>query len=232
MTEEVSMSGAVRRSILCGALVFVAACGTPDASTESAVSEQLARPGVDVTDAVADRAREIGEEAALALADELFGQLSAELEARGPVGALEFCSAEALPATGRVAAALADGLDIKRTTFLYRNPENEPDEEENDVLKYFERAYVLETNPPDYLVQKVSDREYRYYKPLVVVPPCLACHGDPDQMAPELTAKLAELYPEDHATGYEAGNFRGVIRVSIPAAMLDVEGGQGEPDSD
>jgi len=230
MTEEVKMPGTILRSTACLTLMLAAACGSPDpdASSESTDVENVQRPGVEVSAAVTDRAREIGEEAALALAEELFGRLSVELEAQGPVGAVEFCSADALPATGRVAAALDQGLEIKRTSFLFRNPANEPDAEESDVLRYFERAYVLETEPPDFLVQKVSDREYRYYKPLVVVPPCLACHGDPDQMEPELSAKLAELYPEDHATGYEPGNFRGVIRVSIPAAMLSAD----EPASD
>ncbi len=221
MTEEASMRASLLGSILCGVMMFTAACGTPDATTESASADERENPGAGVTDAVVDRAREIGEGAALALADELFGQLSVELAERGPIDAIEFCSAEAVPATGRVAAAFEDGLDIKRTTFLYRNPENEPDAEESDALRYFERAFVLETEPPDFLVQKVSDREYRYYKPLVVVPPCLACHGDPDAMDPELLAKIAELYPEDHAMGYETGNFRGVIRVSIPASMVE-----------
>ena len=88
------------------------------------------------------------------------------------------------------------------------------------MLAYFEREHSLDTDPPDYVVQKASSREYRYYKPLVVVPPCLACHGDPADMEPELRSTLEALYPEDLATGYEAGDFRGLIRVSIPLDAL------------
>ena len=197
-------------------------CGAPDPASRT--DEGDPAMGVEVTDATKDRVREIGEEAALALAGELFGRLSAELEAQGPVGAVAYCSAEALPATGRVAAALEDGLDIKRTSMKYRNPANAPDDLELGILKYFQGEYALEVEPPAYVIQKANEREYRYYKPLVVVPPCLACHGNPDDMSEELRATLAESYPDDLATGYEAGDFRGVIRVSIPAEALQPSG--------
>jgi len=35
-------------------------------------------------------------------------------------------------------------------------------------------------------------------------------------LAPDLKAKLAELYPNDQATGYAAGDLRGVFWVELP----------------
>jgi hypothetical protein len=43
-------------------------------------------------------------------------------------------------------------------------------------------------------------------------------------MDPGVRRVLSERYPEDLATGYEAGDFRGVVRVSIPAEMEDQNG--------
>jgi hypothetical protein len=44
--------------------------------------------------------------------------------------------------------------------------------------------------------------------------PCLACHGK--EIAPKVAARLAELYPEDAATGYSAGEIRGAFTLSRP----------------
>jgi hypothetical protein len=48
----------------------------------------------------------------------------------------------------------------------------------------------------------------------------LNCHGDPAQFSPELQQTLNERYPNDRAVGFEAGDFRGVVRVTIPEAMV------------
>jgi len=56
----------------------------------------------------------------------------------------------------------------------------------------------------------------RSYAPMRVGEVCVRCHGDPDDLAPGVADLLAEEYPEDRATGYAMGDFRGVIRVSIP----------------
>jgi len=218
MTEKEGMAVIGRKLVAIGLVAAFSACGSPDASSDS--TEPTTSRNAEATEAVTERVREIGEDAALTLAGELFGRLNTEIEAQGHLGAIGFCSEEALPATGAVSEALEGGLEIKRTSSRYRNPANAPDDRELDVLQYFEREYALDTDPPEYVVQKVSSREYRYYKPLVVVPPCLACHGDPSDMEPAVREKLAELYPEDLATGYGAGDLRGVIRVSIPTEAL------------
>jgi mono/diheme cytochrome c family protein len=42
--------------------------------------------------------------------------------------------------------------------------------------------------------------------------PCAACHGT--NIAPGVQAKLAELYPNDQATGFKPGELRGAILIS------------------
>ena len=45
---------------------------------------------------------------------------------------------------------------------------------------------------------------------------CLNCHGSEDKMAPEVKARLSELYPNDKATGYSEGQIRGALTVKRP----------------
>jgi hypothetical protein len=35
------------------------------------------------------------------------------------------------------------------------------------------------------------------------------CHGLEDQITPDVKSQLAELYPEDRATGFKEGDLRG-----------------------
>jgi hypothetical protein len=112
------------------------------------------------------------------------------------------------------------GLTLKRTSFRYRNPGNAPDEAEEAALLHFERSFQASGEPISHMTQRVSETEYRYYEPLFVGEPCLQCHGAPERLTPEVRAILEERYPGDLATGYAAGDFRGLIRVSIPSSAL------------
>jgi len=40
------------------------------------------------------------------------------------------------------------------------------------------------------------------------------CHGP--SVAPALAARIAQHYPEDEATGFEEGDFRGLFWVTMP----------------
>jgi hypothetical protein len=163
---------------------------------------------------------EIAEPAAGELLRTLLTRLTQALDEGGTLHAVEFCSMDAIPMTRLVEAGLEGDLVLKRTSFRYRNPDNAPDEAEEMALRHFEDAILAGGEAPAHYVQRVSESELRYYKPLFVAELCLQCHGDPDHMAPEVRAALAENYPTDLATGYEAGGFRGLVRVSVPAEAI------------
>ncbi len=165
-----------------------------------------------------DRIVQVGEAATGELLRTLVGRLTAAMEEGGPVGAVEFCSEEAIPLTGAVEVGQEGVMAIKRTSFRYRNPANAPDEADEQALRYFEEHMMAGGEVPSRYVQKVSEEEYRYYQPLFLGEVCLRCHGQPDAMDPALVELLGSKYPGDLATGYEAGDFRGVVRVSVPAS--------------
>ena len=158
---------------------------------------------------------EAGGPAADALVGTLVTRLSGAIQHGGTASAMEFCSTSASALTAGVARE--QDLDIKRTSLRYRNPANAPDQAETEALKYFE-SVLAETGalPPEW-VQKAGRDEYRYYRPLTVGPPCLQCHGTRDEIDPAVRTILDERYPDDLATDYAVGDFRGVVRVSIPA---------------
>jgi hypothetical protein len=178
----------------------------------------------DVTPEEGERVATVGEPAAAELLRTLMGRLTSALEEGGASHAIEFCSNEAMPLTRMVEAGLGGGLSLKRTSFRYRNPENAPDEGDEAALLYFEHAILDQGDAPSGFVQRASAEELRYYRPLFVAEVCLRCHGDPEAMDPGVRRVLSERYPEDLAFGYEAGDFRGVVRVSVPA---ETEGQNG-----
>jgi hypothetical protein len=51
-------------------------------------------------------------------------------------------------------------------------------------------------------------------RPLLTGDVCLKCHGDPQTFSPELRGKIEQLYPNDKAVGFKAGDLRGVLWVS------------------
>jgi len=161
---------------------------------------------------------EIGEKNAMVLLKTLKGELIKAMSEGGAENALTVCNKKAMELTEQVEKET--GVQMKRTTFKYRNPANAPDKYEKEALEYFEKS-IKEGKFPKNYIQVVNENgvlTYRYYKPLKVEPVCLTCHGE--VIDEKLAAKIKSLYPTDKATGYKDGDFRGVVRVSIPADKI------------
>lgn len=163
------------------------------------------------------RVQEIGKQAAQNLMETLKGELTGAIQAGGPVSAIEVCSRKALDLTSGIAASSDNVFEVKRTSFKYRNPQNAPDELEEKALQLYESAAAKGEELPPYHIQKISKDPavFRYYQPMKTGGLCLTCHGDKSAMPQEVIAQLNQTYPEDKATGYQAGDFRGLIRVTI-----------------
>ena len=147
--------------------------------------------------------------------DELKGELVKGMKAGGPVAAIDVCNTLA-PA---IAKKHSDdtGWHVARTSLKLRNPGNAPDAWETAVLKKFEERRASGEGPDTLayaeIVDEGGDRYYRFMKGIVMPPlekmPCLKCHGE--NLDPNVAAKLDELYPQDQARGYQAGQVRGAF---------------------
>lgn len=198
---------------LAAAALLGAACGR-DRPAEEPPDEPIP-PDVEETTA------RLGGEAARELAGTLMSRLQEAVAAEGAARAVAFCSTEGLPLTAEVSRAT--GFEVKRVTMRVRNPENAADSLERVALDQFERSLAAGDSLPVWLVQRTPDGHYRYYQPLRVRALCLQCHGAPSDLAEGVAEVLAERYPEDAATGYGEGDFRGLVRVTVPGRVVEAE---------
>lgn len=159
--------------------------------------------------------REKSRELIKTFASELKGELTHALAEGGPTGAIHVCR-DVAPA---IAARLSRkaGASIGRTSLRFRNPANLPEPWQRPQLERFDDldadagAGKLEA----YEEAPAPGIAARYMKAIPTEPACLACHGEP---AGEVREALAEAYPHDRATGYEAGDIRGAFYVVWPDA--------------
>ena len=126
--------------------------------------------------------------------------------AEGPAAAIDACRLRA-PA---IAAELSTGgVQMGRSSHRLRNPANAgPAWVEATLARYVDDPATREP----VLVELKNDR-FGYIEPIVTQPMCLACHGA--ELAPAVETAIDELYPDDQATGFEAGDLRGIFWVEF-----------------
>jgi hypothetical protein len=164
---------------------------------------------------ITNKAYEMGDEISTAAQQELMSTLTRAIEEKGVAGAVDFCNLEALPLLQKVGESY--NAQVRRVSNRYRNPQDQPDQEEEMLLSAYE--YNVENqiqSSPN--VQKIQDGQVLLYTKAIQIPGqlCLNCHGEPGvDIDREVMAKINELYPEDKATGHEIGDLRGMWSIRI-----------------
>lgn len=131
---------------------------------------------------------------------------------QGAVQAIDVCR---LQAPAIATAASGDGVQVGRTSHRLRNPANEARPWQQHVLDSY-----LSSDQREPMVMDLGNGRAGYAEPIITAPLCLACHGQ--DIAPEVQAVLAQHYPEDQATGFEAGDLRGIFWVTLPVPGVSV----------
>ncbi|MDQ8208480.1 DUF3365 domain-containing protein [Coraliomargarita sp. SDUM461003] len=80
------------------------------------------------------------------------------------------------------------------------------------ILQDWQTAMTADGTAPEPAVNH-EDGLTIVHHPILLQTGCLACHGDPASIAPEVAQKIAQLYPADTATGFAVGELRGAFRV-------------------
>ncbi len=124
----------------------------------------------------------------------------------GPVAAISTCSIKA--------PVIADGLSVDgvvmgRSSHKLRNAANVAPEW---AATYLEAYAAGEQDGP--VAIEYEEGRFGYIEPIKTQLMCLNCHGT--QLHPDVAAALEELYPDDKATGFSEGDFRGVFWVEFP----------------
>ena len=71
---------------------------------------------------------------------------------------------------------------------------------------------LFEGDPSPYLTVDLGS-SVGYVEPIKTGALCVTCHGE--HVAPPVQKVLAELYPDDRATGFKVGSFRGVFWAEV-----------------
>lgn len=147
---------------------------------------------------------------------QLISALQNAVSEKGVAGAVEFCNVQALPILSEVGEKY--GVSIRRASNRYRNPADQPTEEEKTILDAYE--YNAENgSKSDPNIQKFENGEVYLYTKAIVIPGgfCLSCHGESGkEINDETLEKLAQLYPQDQAKGHKVGDLRGMWSIRIP----------------
>ena len=126
----------------------------------------------------------------------------------GPVPAIAACNTRA-PELAE--SHSRSGVTVGRSSHRLRSAANAAPDWVRPILN----AYVSDaaTRAPKSVA--LGAGRSGYVEPILVQPLCLTCHGK--ALAPEVAARIAALYPDDRATGFEVGDLRGVWWVELPA---------------
>jgi hypothetical protein len=186
---------------LATAVTNLSACGDANKQNENASSQ------TPITQAQIASARQTVQ----VFGGELKKALLAGLGEGGPEQALTVCRDMAPEIATRTATQT--GWQVGRSSLKPRNGQHVPDSWEKQVLENFAAAQARGEDPGSLEFHEVvtvdGQQVLRYMKAIPTGKLCLRCHGR--DIDPATAAKIAELYPEDQATGFAEGDIRGAF---------------------
>jgi len=149
---------------------------------------------------------------------ELGGKLQSAMAEGGAINAIGVCNLQAPAIASRI--SIENQVNISRVGTRARNPiMGVPNTWQAKALAQFEAGMARGDKPADMeyaetVAKADGSKEFHYAKAIVMQPMCLACHGNSEQISPEVKAKLSELYPHDKAINYQVGQLRGAVVLS------------------
>lgn len=171
------------------------------------LTSAAALPAAEINPREAVAAKAIGQ-----LGQEMRKKLTDSLQKNGPAGAITVCAKDAPIISSRIEHEL--GVTVKRTSLKVRNPQNAPDPKERELLESLAADHLAGKKLPQG-VSVFPGAPNRFYKVVIMEQVCLKCHGDTTTMNEGVRKEIGATYPDDKAIGYKAGDFRGIISVTV-----------------
>ncbi len=141
----------------------------------------------------------------------LKAELTKALE-ESPERAVDVCARRA-PELAR--ASSGAGVTVGRSAIRRRSPANSPRPWLGPAMEELSRA---PSGTPAAKVVALPNGGRGYAEAIWVAPQCVTCHGA--TLAPPIASAIAARYPDDHATGFAPGDFRGVFWVELEPSAL------------
>jgi hypothetical protein len=145
--------------------------------------------------------------------NELSTQLTAQMQQGGPAQAIPFCNVQASPIVKNLEKV--QNASIKRTSDKTRSKDNAPTKREMEILEIYSENLKnkVELTP---MIEIDIDKKKHFYAPIIINDKCLACHGKLNETLSVKTDSIIKaLYPKDLATGYSAGDLRGIWSITF-----------------
>jgi len=145
---------------------------------------------------------------------ELLKNVKSALEKEGPAYAIKYCNIHAIPILDSLSNHF--NCDIQRISTKNRNLDNAPSStEESMLLNAFIESSLDGQSIKDTLISKEGN--IVYYLPIMMgMEACLKCHGQiKEDISDETLTAIYTLYPNDKATNYRMGDFRGAWKISF-----------------
>jgi hypothetical protein len=185
------------------ALVVFTACNQPEQkedTNETTTQPNINYEGVSVV-IMEDAKKTLG------------GELKAAMERGGVAEAVNYCNLNASGISETVGKKY--NATIKRVTDKPRNPANAAIAQELAQLENWRG--ILAANTGQVVTKEETETERHFYMPIKIDAFCTSCHGVVGEtLTVENQAIIAAKYPEDKATGYQAGDLRGLWHITFP----------------
>ena len=186
-------------------LMFLIACGSPEAEEPAAESRPPQRIGQTQEPDFSDFTNE-ARASTNRLQMQLKQELSGAMSDGGLASAVGVCSQRATELTGQVSSQ--SGLEVRRVSLRHRNPANRASAGEASILA------LMAARPDLADTMIVRDGAPMYMRAIRInTPLCLQCHGMEEDLEPKVLEQLNKLYPGDTATGFSEGDLRGAFVV-------------------
>ncbi|HTO17192.1 MAG TPA: DUF3365 domain-containing protein [Edaphocola sp.] len=198
----------MRKLIILISLGFLCACNTQQND------EQKAALTTTLELSEADYLK-MGDDIANQTQTMLMANVANAIKSKGVAGAVDFCNEKAIP--------LTDSFSEKYHVFIQRLSDKNRNEQnaiqtELDQSIWEEMSQLLKDTAlaAKHIVKSTDEGTY-YYKAInIAMPTCLSCHGSKKyDISAETLKAIAAKYPNDKATGYKMGDFRGMWKIKL-----------------
>jgi Protein of unknown function (DUF3365) len=107
-----------------------------------------------------------------------------------------------------------DKIQVRRVSTKFRNQNNSPSTLEKDWIAKLQEQVSNKQEIKNTSVYK--NGEFHFFKPIIMQPLCLSCHGDPQKdIQTEILKTIDSLYPSDLAKGFKNEEMRGLWHIII-----------------
>ncbi len=141
----------------------------------------------------------------------LKGALVGAMKSGGPIKALHVCNVDAPVIADKISTK--SGWTVARSSHKLRNSANTADAFTKAAIEDFLARQAKGEKPKTMIktgiIEQGGKKSFRMVKAIGTKGVCLKCHGS--AVKPEVLKKIKELYPDDKATGFKAGEMRGVF---------------------